>query len=212
VPLATQTGGQGRLYTAWCASTTSTCQHVDLLRPADGRRLVAARAPGAQQVGLAAAPGGRLWLFYAARGAAYATRSNSTVTRFAPAQRLSLPPGAALAGLLGEGSRGPLDLLALVTAGRATTAQHQRVLPSLAITLSTARLRRSRGGSVAVRVLDVTDPVAGAVVRIGARGVRTDALGRATVRVGRGARLGRLRIVASKSGYVRATGIVRVVA
>ncbi len=146
-----------------------------------------------------AASGGRLWLVWgASRARLYVTRSNLSVTRFEPIQRIALPPRAgALVNVAGEGTAGPLDLFADV--GR---YWHARVLPALTVRVTAGRR------VLRVRVGDAGSPVAGAVVTVGRRRVRTSEAGTADLRLARGGRGGRhvvvVVVVVRKAGYARA--------
>jgi hypothetical protein len=158
---------------------------------------------GARDVSLAAAPGGRLWVFWHRDGRLYATRSDPAASRIGATLSLALPRGTrAVHDLAGEGSRGPLDLLALVARPRTGTGVwHRRVLPGL-----TLAVRRAARGRVTLRVTDAGVPVRGAGVRIRGGRRRTGARGTATLRPAPG----RHRATASKRGYAPASLRLRV--
>jgi hypothetical protein len=174
------------------------------------RSTVVSRAIGARSISVAAAPAGRLWVFWQRDGRLYATRSNPSATRFGPLASLGPPRGTrTVHDLAGEGSRGPLDLLALASRSRGRAAiWHQRVLPRLEL----AAARAGRGG-LTLRVTDAGVPVAGARVRLargrgrtGAPARRTGPRGSVRFRLGRG----RYRATAAKRGYAPASLRVRV--
>jgi hypothetical protein len=148
-----------------------------------------------------AASGGRLWLVWgASRQRLYVTRSNLSVTRFEPLQRIALPPRAkALLNVAGEGTGGTLDLFADV--GR---YWHTRVLPVLAVRVTAGRR------FLLARVSDAGSPVAGAVVMVGRRRARTSASGTARLRLARAGRHSRRLVVVRKPGYARARARVTV--
>jgi hypothetical protein len=143
---------------------------------------VLSRATGARFTGVAAAPGGRLWVFWARRDTLLATRSNATVTRFGRTVSLTAPKGtSSIFSLNGEGSQGPLDLLALVQKGGVPGYWHQRVLPGLTLTA-----RKKTGGKVAFKVTDAAEPVKGAKIALGKGSKLTSANGTATFAIAPG--------------------------
>jgi hypothetical protein len=149
--------------------------------------------------GLAAAPDGRLWVYYGNNEKTYVTRTNSAATRFEPVQTLASPPKLAqYFRLEGEGSAGPLDLFVDVTIDGQTKdgSYYTRIRPALSLAVSRRALRATRV-RVTASVLDAGDPVAGARVR----GHKTGASGRVvfTVPAGR-----HLRLKATKPGYIAA--------
>jgi hypothetical protein len=159
---------------------------------------------GARDVSLTPAPGGRLWVFWHRDGRLYATRSDPGARRFGSLVSLASRRGTvAIDDLAGEGSRGPLDLVALLNRPRAgAVLWHQRVLPAL--TLARARAGRGR---VTLRVSDAGVPVPGARVRVGgARGRRSSQRGTASFRLARGA----YKASAVKAGYAPASLRLRV--
>jgi len=156
---------------------------------------------GARFTSVAAAPGGRLWVFWARDNVLFAARSNSTTSRFGQIVSLRPPKGTtSLFSLYGEGSRGPLDLLANVQRSGGVGFWHQRVLPGLTLTAE-----RMHGG-VAFKVTDAGAPVTGATVKLGSVEAKTGKKGT----VGFKLRAGRYRAVASKAFYAPASTRVRV--
>jgi uncharacterized membrane protein len=103
--------------------------------------------------------------------------------------------------LAGEGSLGPLDVLAHVGPRTGTLSSwHQRILPPLSL-----RVKRGKGRMI-VRVSDVGDPVWGATVKVKGRGARTTGVdGTAAFELP----AGRYRVTVSKKGYERYSKIVR---
>lgn len=89
------------------------------------------KAKGAQDVNIAFAPGGRLWLMWHRGGLIYVTRTNAAVTKAGPV-RVVKPPAktSAIWKLSGEGSRaGVLDLLASVSTPGSLATWHTQVKP-----------------------------------------------------------------------------------
>ncbi|HZO50928.1 MAG TPA: hypothetical protein VFB26_12355 [Gaiellaceae bacterium] len=135
------------------------------------------RAPDIGSVTLAAAPQGRLWLAWQRAGRLFAARTNRAATRVGAVRELPPPPRTGgVERMQGEGSAGPLDLVVDARGRGGLTVWHTRVLPGL-----TLRVRASTeaGGLARYRfaVLDAGDPVANAVVRVGAQSLVTGASG-----------------------------------
>lgn len=153
---------------------------------------------------VAAAPDGRLWLMWEREGTIYAARSNKAATKVGAANALEPPSGGTVYRLNGEGSAGPLDLIANVQAGGQQGFWHQQVWPKLQLTAS--RKKAGLRSVITFRVLDAGDPVAGATVKTDAKTLRTSANGTATLTVGQSTRI---KATASKAGYAAASVTAR---
>jgi hypothetical protein len=153
-----------------------------------------------EHANVAAAPEGRLWLMWEQNGTIYAARTNRTATRLGAANAIRTPSGATIYRLNGEGSAGPLDLIANMQAAGGQAFWHQQVWPKLSLTGS------RKGATIAFRVTDAGDPVAGATVKAGGKTLKTNAAGRATLTK---APAGRVKASASKAAYAPATAAVR---
>jgi hypothetical protein len=154
-------------------------------------------------VSIAAAPAGRLWVFWKDVGTIYATRSNKAATQWGRIVRVKAPKGSTtIYDLTGEGSRGPLDLLAHVDPPTGTLSSwHQRILPGLFFTT-----KKSKGNTV-VKVTDAGAPVAGVTVKVKGDGSKkTGAGGTASFDLP----AGRYKISAAKAGYASYSKRVRV--
>jgi hypothetical protein len=195
--------GAGGVLVAYTQGTNQFTGQPGLYRADTGRTLRVARHRGAEKVSIAAAPEGRAWVFWKDAGTVYATRSNKAVTRFGPVVAVRAPAGAdTIHSLAGEGSRGPLDLLALADVPNAGIGNwHQRILPRLQLTATAGKRRK-----VTFAVRDAGDPVAGARVRVGRRAATTSAAGKATLVLPRGRHAG----TATKPGYAAASARVTV--
>jgi hypothetical protein len=149
---------------------------------------------------VAPAPDGRLWLMWEQNGTIYAARTNKAATKVGAVNALKPPGSRTVYRLNGEGSAGPLDLIANDGQG----LWHQQVWPKLSLTSS---VRAAAGNRVIVfRVLDAGDPVAGAAVKAGGKTLKTAGNGTATLR---NAPAGRIKATASKAGYAPASLSVR---
>ena len=78
-----------------------------------GAALTVGRGASIDNVDVAPAPEGRLWVVWSAGSKIYAVRTNEAATRVGPRLAVSRPPGSvSVFGLSGEGSLGTLDLVA----------------------------------------------------------------------------------------------------
>lgn len=150
---------------------------------------------GAESVGIAPGPGGRLWVFWERQDRIYATRSNEAATVFGATVNVAPPKGSSgVTNLAGEGSRGPLDVLALIDAGEYSN-WHQRLLPGLTLKA------KAKQGAVKLTVRDAGDAVAAARVKVGGKVAKTGADGKVTIAL----KAGRYSAKASKKGYIAAS-------
>lgn len=158
------------------------------------------KADGNEHANVAAAPDGRLWLMWEQNASIFAARTNKTATRLGAANALKPPSGGTIYRLNGEGSAGPLDLIANLQVGDQQGFWHQQVWPKLSLTASTRAA--GAGRTITFRVLDAEDPVAGATVKAGGKSLKTAANGQATLKQ---ANTARVKATASKAGYASAT-------
>jgi len=102
--------------------------------------------------------------------------------------------------LNGEGSLGALDAFTSVSTSGSLATWHQQVLPALNV--------KTTGGKKKATfvVTDAGDPVAGASIAVGGKKLTTNAAGRATVALRKGA----YRARATSAGYVAGAASVRV--
>ncbi|HEY7178805.1 MAG TPA: hypothetical protein VH305_06495 [Gaiella sp.] len=190
--LVARRGGPG-VYLAYC-SGYPTCKQTMLWRVGSAKPIAAGGSPDVEDPNAAPGPDGRLWVMWhdgQHSRTIFVRRTNKAVTRFGPLLRVRPPGGAtAIWKLNGEGSVGPLDLLAAVTTGSSLATWHTQVLPPLA--LAAARTK----GTVAFRVTDAGDPVAGAKVHVGGKTLTTNAAGRASLPLA-----GAAKATATMGGY-----------
>jgi hypothetical protein len=152
-----------------------------------------------EHANVAPAPDGRLWLMWEQNGTIYAARTNRAASRVGAVNAIKPPSGATIYRLNGEGSAGPLDLIANMSAG-GQNLFHQQVWPKLS-------LAGSRSGTkIVFRVADAGDPVASATVKAAGKSLKTAANGTATLSP---APKGRVKATASKAGYAPATATAR---
>jgi len=176
---------------------------VNLWRHGTSNAIVVAKVARAEDISIAAAPEGRLWVMWWRSGRLWATRSNKAATRFEPLASIAAPAGtSSIWKVKGEGSLGPLDLFASVTtSGGGLAFWHQQVLPGLSLSAKPARVSRKKGGTVTFSVTDAGDPVSGATVAVGKKKLTSNAKGKATLKVAKGAKKATLRASARKQGY-----------
>ena len=160
------------------------------------RRVTVPASANSDQVGLAAAPGGRLWVFWttAESNAVHAVRTNAAVTAFEPVQTVAAPDD--VFATAGEGTPGPLDLVINGTVRPGSSDNelfYRRFLARF-----TARASYHRG-VVTVSVTDAGTPVKGATVTYGGHSVATNAAGVGAIFVGGGG--GVRKITVTDAGY-----------
>jgi hypothetical protein len=158
------------------------------------------KADGMRHANVAAAPEGRLWLMWDRNAKVYATRTNHAATKVGPVSALKPPGSGSVYELDGDGSAGPLDVIANDGQG----LWHQQVRPRLQLVATSKK--SGAGRVITFRVLDAGDPVGGATVKVGGRSFKTRATGVATLRQ---ASAKAVSASASKAGYVSASLKVR---
>jgi hypothetical protein len=148
----------------------------------------------------AAAPEGRIWLMWMRENRIFATRTNEDATRHGPVVSVAPPPGTtSIWRLAGEGSRGPLDVLAHVSTPGSLATWHTQVLPPLDLRVKSAPAAPvGKKAVVTVLVTDAGDPVPNVLVKFAGQQKRTNARGTAAFSV---RQRGTLRATASRPGY-----------
>ncbi len=188
--------GAAGVYLAYC-SGYPTCKRALLWR-VGGKTLTAGAGQDVEDVNIAAAPDGRLWVMWHEGGSneLSATRTNKAATRFGPIVKVK-PPAATdtVWKLKGEGTRGQLDVLASISTGSSLATWHTQVLPPLTISA------KKGSDSVTFAVTDAGDPVAGAKVAYAGKKRTTNAKGQTTASLAATTS----KATASKAAYTRAT-------
>jgi hypothetical protein len=157
---------------------------------------------GDEDVSIAAAPDGRLWVFWRGDDDVRATRSNPSLTQWGRVVRVRNPKGTEVASdLTGSGSAGPLDVVLQAEVGEGVASWHQRILPGL--TVKATRLR----DKVIFKVTDAGQPVPGANVKVKKQGSKKTGQ-KGTVKFALDE--GRYSAKASKKGYSASSIRVRV--
>jgi len=175
------------------------------------KRLVLTRPGSIQYVGISAAPGGRMWVWWVEGNKVFATRTNPSVTAAGVVRRIVAPGGASPTRTAGDGALGPLDLVVNAQPGSGTAAMYStRVLEELRVRVTPRRISAAKGRSVTVRVTDAGVPVRGAVVHLGKRDKRTGPKGKASFAIARSADKGVRTVVARATGYVAGKDTFRI--
>lgn len=169
-----------------------------LWRVGSSQRLVLTRPGSIQYVGISAAPGGRMWVWWVEGNRVFATRTNPSVTAAGVVRAVTAPGGASPTRTTGDGALGPLDVVVNAQPGAASAIWSTRILESLRVRVSPRRV--SASDSVTVRVTDAGVAVRGAVVRLGKAAKHTNSRGRATFTVA-GGTSGARAVVARARGY-----------
>lgn len=171
----------------------------------------------AQDITLAPAPGGRLWIAWvgADRGdRVFATRTNPAATKFGEVVSLKPPQGTeAVHRLAIEGSGGFLDAVALVDRGDDDIAHwHQRMLPGLTLKAKPAKV--SAGKKAKFKVTDAGAGVGGAKVKLklGKKQVsaKSKPNGKVALKVPAKTKPKRYKATARKAGYAPGKTKIRV--
>jgi len=167
----------------------------------------------AEHTALAAGPDGRLWLFWSRKLKIYAARTNPAATKLGQIVSLKAPKGTgAIYRLNGEGSTGPLDLLALAEAKGGLGYFHQRIAPGLTFTAKPKTVRA--GKKVTFKAADAGQPVKGAkvILALGKKKLtkKTNGKGKATIKLPAKTKPHKYWAKAKKGGYTPAKLKLRV--
>ncbi len=177
------------------------------------RSLARSGSNGIDDVTLAAAPDGRLWVVWSSGTRIYARRSNPQLSSWgAPVSVPARRRTETIFKLAANAQSGALDVLGAFAplGGNGVQTWHTQLLPGLTVGVSPTRLRLGEAQFVTARVSDAGAPVAGARVRLGAAVALTRANGKATFVVPPFSRAGHATVHASKSGYMPGAASVRI--
>jgi hypothetical protein len=156
---------------------------------------------------LAAAPDGRIWVAWVAKGGIaapviVARRSNRAASTFGAPVRVRPPAPWGLGSFELSAQAGRVDVLAqLERIDGFKSLQQTQLLPGLTLVKRSVALRKRGRAAVTFAVLDAGDPVAGARVSAGGQSVTSGASGSATI-VLRAKPKRTVRATASRAGYV----------
>jgi hypothetical protein len=185
--------GASGVYIAYGAGYPSR-KSVDLLRFGASKPLVLGHGSNIDNIDVAKAPQGRVWLMWSDSGKIYAVRTNKAATRVGARVAVTPPRGAvSIFGVWGDGSLGNLDLITSVgTASNAVAFWHTQVLPPLDVEAS------GGFGTVKVKVTDAGDPVPGVLVTVAGHHAVTNGSGSASFHL---KQKGTVKVKATKKGY-----------
>lgn len=219
-PVALVAHPGGGSYLAYCVPTKVLhCGHIALWRVGAARTLT---VPGSSSshatfVTLAAGHKGHLWISWFDTGTSKISvvRTNTAATRFGQVRTISAPaPLVDVQGLASEGGSGPLDLIALATLSHPPFSPayfDTELFPALRIHASKASVSSRRSTTITFTVDDSGDGVPGVTVKFLGETAKTNSKGVVTFTVKKGTAKGKHIVVATKSGYARATFTVRVI-
>lgn len=185
--------GADGIYVAYLKGSNPFSSRPSIWRVGAGSGTTVSKANG-RLAGVAAAPGGRLWSFWIQSDpiGVFARRSNEAATKWGELVSIKPPSKTtAIHSLEGEGSAGPLDLVALLERSNEIRNWHQRVLPGLTL--------KAAGGNnkASFTVTDAGAPVKDATVKFAGTSKKTNSAGKVTIAAPEGKR----NAAASKSGY-----------
>jgi hypothetical protein len=189
---------------------------VRVFRVGAGRFATLAAGQGASRshVVLAADPEGRLWALWeetvGAGARLVARRSNAAVTTWGAPVAIPLPARVTAVGsLVASADERVLDVVLNGSGGGLpATLLHTRMQPGIAIAGLPTRHRPGRL-VLRLRLADAGRPLGGVVVQAAGVSARSDAHGRATLRLVR-RRRGVLTVTATAPGYARAAATIRI--
>jgi hypothetical protein len=188
--------GESEVFVAYCSGYPS-CTKVLLWEVGSSTPIEVATGDDIEDVNIAAAPDGRIWVMWqdVDAGKLYASRSNDGVTEFGGPAVFDPAPGATTVWKIdGDATDDDLDVLASMTTPDALATWHAKILPGLGVDVA------KKGKQVTFTVEDAGVPVKGATVSIGKQTFTTDKRGKAKGTVK--AKVG--DVVVSKRGYTTA--------
>lgn len=193
----------GGLYTAYVTplSQSVAVWKIGASKPA----AILKDSHGPSNVIVAAAPQGRIWVFWRDGAGWNATRSNKKVTKFEPVSFLKPPSGdSVLQQVAGDGSAGSLEAVVLVQDSQGhDQVLAERVLPRVSVGRSPGTVKR--GSSFTVSVKDAGDAVAGAKVTFDGMTKKTSSKGTVAFKVPGSLAPGKYAIKVVAHGYKKAT-------
>jgi hypothetical protein len=198
--------GKPGVYVAYTQGTSEFLGKAAIWNVTSGSGRVLGKK-GDQDASVAAAPDGRLWMFWRRGEFVLATRSNPAATRFGRIVRVRAPKGTdSVYDLTGNGSAGPLDVLLHLAKGSSLASWHQRILPGMTLEATLGKGKKN-AGKVSVRATDAGTLLAGVKVKLGSdRPKTTGKSGAVVFTLDRG----RYMAKATKRGYASASIGLRV--
>jgi hypothetical protein len=213
VGLTGRLGGKPGVYLGYTTGTNPFNGNPALWKVGDAKAKLIPGEKGGQNIGIAAAPDGRLWLFWSRDGRVRATRTNKDATKFGAVVSIKPPKSTgAIYRLAGNGALGALDVLGLFEGGPSLGYWHQRILPGLTLTASPSKV--NDGNKVTFKVTDAGVAIAGAKVNLNLGSITksgtTSSTGKVKLKVPTGTKHKRYTATASKAGYANGSAKIRV--
>jgi hypothetical protein len=209
----------GGEYLAYCVPTKVTaCVRIVLWRVGAKKAMTVPGSGSSQNnaVAIAAGRGGHMWVlwFDYQFNRLHVIRTNAAVTGFGRPVTLPLPPRFFdFQEVQGQGSAGPLDVIALLTQNLPNSSPaywDTQILPALRIRASKSSVNNGHTTTVTFTVLDAGDGVAGAAVHFLGKTGKTSAKGTVKFTIRKGTSKGKHTATASKAGYAPASFTVKV--
>jgi hypothetical protein len=192
------------LYLAYC-SNANTCK-LQLWHVGAAKALTVPGSSAASDVAISAGPGGRVWIAWSnsATNAISVVRTNTAVTKFGPVK--TYPTACFEHGLIGlsSGAAGRLDLAVQCINNAKLQLQDMvtQTLVPVQVALSKASVSNAAKRTLTVSVTDVGNPVKGAKVVLAGHKATTNAKGKATVTLAKGAKVGSYTVVVTDTNYL----------
>ena len=207
VALAAREGGG--FYLAYCTGYP-TCDSVKLWKVGASSPRELPGSAGAQNIDLAAGPGGRMWIaFDDGSNDLHAVRTNRAATHFGALRTLHPGGSGSVYKLALEGSLARADLVF----NDGSSVRHQQVLPGLTLRSRPKKWDGDGRRKVMLKVTDAGDPVKGARVKARLHGKKltctTAANGTCRVTFPKSGP-GTVKIKASRAGYAPAVALVKI--
>ncbi len=205
--------GAGGVYVAYGSGSNEFDALPAWWRVGAAKPIVIKGQRDAEHTGLAPAPGGRLWIYWNRHGRLYAARTDQKAKKLGAIVSVKPPKGTdAIYNLQAEGSRGPLDVLALADAKGGLGYFQQRILPGLSLAAKPKAVKA--GKKLTLRATDAGTPVKGAklVLALGKKKLKkkTNAKGKASFKIPAKTKPGKYTATATRGGYAKARTKLRV--
>ena len=205
--------GAGGVYVAYGSGSNEFDALPAWWRVGAAKPIVIKGQRDAEHTGLAPAPGGRLWIYWNRHGRLYAARTNQKAKKLGAIVSVKPPKGTdAIYNLQAEGSRGPLDVLALAEAKGGLGYFQQRILPGLSLAAKPKAVKA--GKKLTLEASDAGTPVKGAklVLKLGKKKLKkkTNGKGKASFKIPAKTKPGKYTATATRGGYAKARTKLRV--
>ncbi len=211
VSISARSGGQPGIYLGYTSGENPFDGFPTIWKVGDATATRVSNKRGGESTKLSPALDGAFWMMWMRDGFAYASRSNPELTAWGEPVKLKPPSGTTtLYDVTGDGSGGPLDVLVNVDRGGELGYWHQRILPGLSIKAKPKKVNADTGAKVKFKVADAGAPIAGATVEFRGASKTTKANGKAKFKVPAGAKPGKKKATATKSGYSAAKTKVKI--